>query len=132
MGWYTGALNRTVTTRVRGEQKWMRRNVFGGKTDGRCVFCGEHYPDRMETAHIKPRWQCIPDEQRDPMNVMAACWVCHRLYDDGDIRVDQFGIIRWVGGRGHEDLRPRVEGRKCAAWSPRTRHLFHPAVTVAG
>ena len=76
-------------SKVRLEQGYLRRFLFGNKVTERCSCCGETFPVSMlVTAHIKPRKNCSHDEKLDKNIVIPMCkFGCDELFEKGIIVV---------------------------------------------
>lgn len=89
-------LDREGRTLMRGEQRLLRRRLFGTKRTAGCILCGEEYPvELLVAAHIKKRSRCTDEEKRDIDNVVAPmCKMgCDELFERGFIGVDGGTIV---------------------------------------
>ena len=76
-------------SKVRLEQGFLRRHLFGSKVTDQCSCCGDTFPVSMlVTAHIKPRKHCSHDEKLDKNVVIPMCkFGCDELFEKGFIVV---------------------------------------------
>ena len=66
------------------------RNLLIKNKERKCIICQMHHPDYLlECAHIKPR--CISDnKERNDINIVNwMCRNCHKIYDKGDIGINE-------------------------------------------
>ncbi|MFC9084895.1 HNH endonuclease signature motif containing protein [Nocardiopsis dassonvillei] len=124
-----GSTDRMVLTRQRVEQAMLRSAVLRGREKTECALCGQVNQKRyIRTAHIKPRSACSPREREHLANVMPACVTCDALFENGDIRVDDSGVIS-VGpgldeGNFLYEWAYRLQGRTCSAYRTENRRYF--------
>jgi predicted restriction endonuclease len=76
----------------RPEQRKLRKFLLDNKEHS-CIICQKNLPPYLlECAHIKPR--CISNEiEKYDFNIVNwMCRNCHKIYDKGDISIDN-GIM---------------------------------------
>ena len=87
--------------KIRPEQATFR-NYLEHNKEHRCIICEEKQPFKyLETAHLKPRSICNDDELIDINIVQSMCSRCHKVYDLGDIginngKVEVHDDVHWV------------------------------------
>ena len=73
----------------RPEQRKLRNYLIKNK-DKKCIICQGHHPDYLlECAHIKPRCISNSNERNDVNIVNWMCRNCHKIYDKGDIGINE-------------------------------------------
>lgn len=73
-------------TKIRKEQGFLRRQLFGRRLHAECALCQRNFPvDLLVTAHVKKRSYCNADEKRDyRSNVVPMCKLgCDDLFEKG-------------------------------------------------
>ena len=77
------------------EQGFLRKKLFGNKTNSECSCCNKTYPISMLwCSHIKKRAKCGDNEKRDYNVVLPMCkFGCDELFEKGFIGVDNDGLI---------------------------------------
>jgi len=59
-----------------------------------CSMCLLNIPAKLlDTAHLKPRYTLTSCEQNNQNNVEFMCKLCHSIYDNGLVGVNQLGIL---------------------------------------
>ena len=78
----------------RPEQQKLRRYLLENK-EHKCIICQKNYPTYvLECAHLKPRCVCNHIERNDFNVVNWMCRNCHKIYDNGDIGVNDGILIK--------------------------------------
>lgn len=128
---FEGDLSRSRQGELRGEQRDLRRVLFGLSPAASCALCGDTYSVRfLIAAHIKPRSVCTAEERRDLSHIgMPACvFGCDALFETGFIAVDADGTI--IGASNVEPDTPignrmsRLIGRRTPAFTEGARPYF--------
>ena len=61
----------------------------------KCIICQKNHPKYLlECAHIKPRYLSTDWERNDVNIVNWMCRNCHKIYDIGDITIDEGILIK--------------------------------------
>ena len=116
--------------KIRTEQGFLRKALFGSKKVGRCCLCGRQYPVAfLVAAHIKKRAECSTTERLDYKNiVMPACkFGCDDLYEKGYIAVKDGMIITLNHPDSVLSIKAYVDtlvGKSCSAWSTGSSKYF--------
>ncbi len=127
---FEGDLSLGVQAEARGEQAFIRRQLFGAATDAACALCGDTYPVRfLWAAHIKRRAACSDEERRDVVNVaMAACvFGCDALYEAGYVTVGEDGHLLSAPVARESAVGARLAalcGRGCSAFTANSATYF--------
>lgn len=120
-----GGTERVVKAVQRLEQGSLRTIVCGPlPTDPvTCVLCGRVVPNRgayIWAAHIKKRSKAEPHEILDENIGAAMCKIagCDSLFEEGDVIVDETGVIRANEKQSNEnpairDAMAALDGRDC-------------------
>ena len=116
--------------RIRKEQGFLRRYLFGDHPTGTCGICGVVLPkDLLVAAHIKRRSECTATERCDYRNiVMPMCKLgCDDLFERGYIAVADGHIVALSRPHVTEDaavLISRLAGRTCSYFTPASALYF--------
>ena len=78
----------------RPEQRKLRKFLLDNK-EHKCIICQKNHPPYLlECAHIKPRCMSSNVERLDFNIVNWMCRNCHKIYDKGDIGIDNGFLIK--------------------------------------
>lgn len=126
-----GATDAEAKVKVRREQARLRKLLSGDRDIAKCALCGHDYPiGFLVAAHVKARNVCSEPERHDIHNVamLACCFGCDKLYEEGWIAVDAAGSVRTAALDGLPDaFRSRVaelSGRRCLAHHEKSEPYF--------
>ena len=74
-------------------RRLISRRIVGNECD--CSMCMRQYPlYLLETAHLRPR-HTLPKSERNTLDcVELMCRLCHSIYDNGLVSVDNKGVIQ--------------------------------------
>lgn len=121
--------SREVVSRT--EQGFLRRYIFGGRTEVECVLCGHPFPiDLLVAAHIKKRSECSTDEKLDyRSNVAPMCrFGCDELFERRYVVVNGNGKICRASTvpatERVESYLNELVGRQCGSWNPQSAPYF--------
>ena len=78
----------------RPEHRRLRKFLLDNK-EMKCIICQKNHPKYLlECAHIKPRYLSSELERNDVNIVNWMCRNCHKIYDIGDITIDEGILIK--------------------------------------
>jgi predicted restriction endonuclease len=78
----------------RPEQRKLRKFLLDNK-EHKCIICQKDHPTYLlECAHIKPRCMSNEVERYDFNIVNWMCRNCHKIYDKGDIGINEGLLIK--------------------------------------
>ncbi|WP_328992629.1 hypothetical protein OG394_00170 [Kribbella sp. NBC_01245] len=128
---FDGDLSRIRSVYTRGEQRSLRRRMFGAPSSARCAICGEKFPvGLLVAAHIKRRAACTDLERRalDRIAMPACVFGCDALFELGYLAVADDGIIvrtqaSFVTGILSDRLND-LSGKVCIAYSTASAPFF--------
>lgn len=111
------------------EQGFLRKRLFGNKTDSTCSCCNKSYPISMLwCSHIKKRSKCNDDEKRDYNVVLPMCrFGCDELFEKGFIGVDESGVIIEIKKTTNENVKDytsSIIGNKCTGFNNKNSKYF--------
>ncbi|MDQ2588449.1 hypothetical protein [Saccharothrix yanglingensis] len=123
-----GVLDGTTRAKYRREQGYLRGLLLRGAEVAACDLCGREFPKAyLVAAHIKKREEATDEERLDLANIaMLACsFGCDKLFELGDIAVDQDGTVLTAPSDGPLDPHLRLlAGRVARAFRPETETYF--------
>ena len=94
----------TLLLFARNEQRKLRNYLLKNFSNN-CVICKKDFPlYLLECCHIKPRHLLNPREIEDVNNVMLLCRNCHKIYDNGNVGVNNSKIIYSKNILNYSDL----------------------------
>jgi len=123
------ALDKTVTTKARTEQAYLRNINFKQSKYVDCGICHREFPVTfLVAAHIKKRSDCSDEERRDYNHIsMPMCkFGCDELYEKGYIGVDKNVFVikdENLSSTVLEHL-SSVDGNECNHWNSNTVDYF--------
>jgi hypothetical protein len=127
----TGKLDREYTAKVRVEQGYLRKYLFGGKETSSCALCRRTFPTNLLiAAHIKPRSKCSLQEKQDATNIVfpLCLFGCDSLYERGYVSVNSRGKIEVKILSGVTPIVKRflnsIKGKTCLSWNPQNAKYF--------
>ncbi|CAK8584788.1 HNH endonuclease [Priestia megaterium] len=126
------SLDVEIKRKLRKEQAFLRRFLFGNKKRECCGICGDEYPvEFLVAAHIKKRAECTEEERLDYEHiVMPMCsFGCDSLYEKGIISVKN-GAVQLIYDQKlltfpMRNFISKIEGRQCEYWSQNTIKYFN-------
>ena len=113
----------------RKEQVFLRKELFGNKTNSECCFCSKTYPISMLwCSHIKKRAKCNDQEKRDYNVVLPMCrFGCDELFEKGFIGVNDNGLIiqiKKISNNNVQNYINKLVGNKCDGFSNKNHKYF--------
>ena len=127
---FEGDVDSETKSVQRREQRYLRKNLFGGEKYGKCGICNERYPVKFLTAaHIKKRAKCDSKEKRDIENIaMPMCrFGCDDLYEKGYITVEDGKVVRLLDEPVTDTVNDYIDeivGNDCDYWDEDTKEYF--------
>ena len=116
--------------KIRKEQSYLRKYLFGNNPTGICGICGKEYPvDLLVTAHIKKRAICTQEEKLDyTNNIMPMCkFGCDDLFEKGYISVIE-GKVKKIPNKlltpQVKQYLDNIEGNPCSYWTDNSKKYF--------
>ncbi|MDB4130793.1 hypothetical protein N9600_01405 [Flavobacteriaceae bacterium] len=111
------------------EQGFLRKRLFGNKTNSECSCCKKTYPISMLwCSHIKKRAKCNDEEKRDYNVVLPMCrFGCDELFEKGFIGVDDDGLIIQTKSISNKNIQHYINnlvGNKCVGFSNKNLKYF--------
>lgn len=116
-------------TKIRKEQRYLKKQLFGDKKIAECACCHEKFPvSFLITAHIKKRSFCTVEEKLDPNIVMPMCrFGCDELYEKGYVGVRGGVFVSLEKTPSTKYLKgylDKISGNNCSYHNERTVGYF--------
>lgn len=125
---HEGEFDALTQVLVRREQRKLRAQKFGNRSELECALCGKTYPSRLvRAAHIKRRSACTPKELLNLDNIIAACALgCDEMFEHGYVAVDGSGrvVAQRTAAGDLASAVSRIAGRLCSAHGATSRDFF--------
>ena len=83
----------SISVKVNRPEQDKLRQYLIQKKENKCILCNAKKSVKLlQTAHLKPHCDLDTKEKYDVNIVEFMCFECHKLYDDGDIGINN-GIL---------------------------------------